>query len=165
MVELLDTAGIHQASSNIEMQGIQRAREVAATADLILLMSDITQPANQADESMVLASQPVLRLLNKVDLIESDLVDCSLELGSERSVKSRASATDTGHPLRISSLTGAGIDTMMRHIIRQLIPETLPVGAAVPLTARQVDWLRRASDAANTQVSMNSLHRLLDGSE
>ncbi|MCY2966029.1 MAG: 50S ribosome-binding GTPase, partial [Planctomycetota bacterium] len=46
-VQLADTAGLREAVSAIEAEGIVRARDYLATADLVLVVVDLSQPATR----------------------------------------------------------------------------------------------------------------------
>jgi tRNA modification GTPase len=65
-VTLLDTAGIREADDPVEMEGVRRARERAAAADLVLWVEDASgtpmEPRNTAAGS-------VWRVRNKIDLL------------------------------------------------------------------------------------------------
>jgi hypothetical protein len=50
--------------------------------------------------------------------------------------------------LRVSSLTGAGVEDLANAIVARLVPEVPSSGTAVPVSVRQVDLLRRALGAA-----------------
>ena len=49
-VTLLDTAGIRETDDPVEMEGVRRARERAAAADLVLWVEDATGPAAERAE-------------------------------------------------------------------------------------------------------------------
>jgi tRNA modification GTPase len=88
-VELIDTAGLHDSQDEVERIGIERARNAAASADLILEIRDLTRPGVRA-ELPELPGIPVLQVWNKQDLCPQD---------------ARAG-------LRVSAVTGAGIDDL-----------------------------------------------------
>lgn len=67
---LVDTAGLRDAPSAIEQEGVRRARTEIDQADLLLLLLDASAPLS-ADEQHLLAAVPpdrTLLLLNKTDL-------------------------------------------------------------------------------------------------
>jgi tRNA modification GTPase len=72
-VTLLDTAGIRESEDPIEREGVRRARERAAAADVVLWVVDAREPAWR-DETGV-GGLPVERPLwivhNKIDLLEA----------------------------------------------------------------------------------------------
>jgi len=64
---LVDTAGLRESTDAIEAEGMRRARARAASADLVLAVTDAAAPA----PFVVEASAPVLTLANKTDLAPS----------------------------------------------------------------------------------------------
>lgn len=69
-VYLTDTAGLRETESKVEKIGIERARERAAQADLILLLEDISQP-DAADVDLDVGEAEVWRIGTKVDLTQT----------------------------------------------------------------------------------------------
>ena len=51
-VQLIDTAGINESSDPVEQIGVQRSRAAAATADLVLLVLDASEPLTEQDETV-----------------------------------------------------------------------------------------------------------------
>jgi tRNA modification GTPase len=66
-VTLLDTAGIRETNDPVELEGVRRARERAAAADLVLWVVDASEPVPRP-EGFYLASE-IWLILNKTDLI------------------------------------------------------------------------------------------------
>ncbi len=64
-VVLLDTAGIRDTSDPVEEEGVRRARERAADADLVLWL---TEP--MADTGQPEMAGTTWRVLNKIDLAD-----------------------------------------------------------------------------------------------
>jgi tRNA modification GTPase len=73
-VTLLDTAGIRDTDDPVEMEGVRRARDRAAVADLVLWVVDagdpVAPPPVKAEKSGVLP--PVWLVRNKIDLLQGD---------------------------------------------------------------------------------------------
>ena len=69
-LRLLDTAGIRESVNPVEKIGIERAREQARDADLILYVVDGSLPLDQNDESIMelIKDKKTIVLLNKNDL-------------------------------------------------------------------------------------------------
>ncbi|MGO4713558.1 tRNA uridine-5-carboxymethylaminomethyl(34) synthesis GTPase MnmE [Bradyrhizobium sp. 2TAF24] len=71
-VTLLDTAGVRETSDPVEQEGVRRARDRAASADLVLWMTDArdegVDPSTAGD-----GGAPVWRVRNKVDLTDLDV--------------------------------------------------------------------------------------------
>ncbi|HYA04374.1 MAG TPA: tRNA uridine-5-carboxymethylaminomethyl(34) synthesis GTPase MnmE [Xanthobacteraceae bacterium] len=69
-VTLLDTAGIRDSAEPVEQEGVRRARERAAAADLVLWVIDVSA----ADRAAALGSKPppapaIWLIENKIDLV------------------------------------------------------------------------------------------------
>ena len=64
-VILYDTAGLREADSLAEQEGMRRARRTAEDADLLLWLSDCEAPADPPPD---LPNRPLLRLSTKIDL-------------------------------------------------------------------------------------------------
>lgn len=76
-LRLLDTAGIRESSNQVEQIGIQRAREHAMDADLILYVVDGSAGLDENDQEIIelIRDKKSIVLLNKTDLelcIEAD---------------------------------------------------------------------------------------------
>lgn len=70
---LLDTAGIRDTGDPVEMEGVRRARERAASADLVLWVTDASEGDTEAEPDFAVSgpTAPVWRIRNKADLVRS----------------------------------------------------------------------------------------------
>ena len=98
-VTLLDTAGIRDSAEPVEQEGVRRARERAASADLVLWVIDPSAggvAANEYSENLVNAEVWLIR--NKID----------------RACASAANANNSEYKftISISALTGIGIEAL-----------------------------------------------------
>jgi tRNA modification GTPase len=98
-VTLLDTAGIRDSAEPVEQEGVRRARERAASADLVLWVIDPSAggvAANEYSENLVNAEVWLIR--NKID----------------RACASAANANKSEYKftISISALTGIGIEAL-----------------------------------------------------
>lgn len=143
-VELVDTAGLRRAASDVEQAGIDLAREAIAAADLVLRVGDART---------LLAGETVLtefdawtegktriEVVNKVDLLSQDQRD---ELGSRMS----------GSFAFTAATTRQGIEELLASIARWGVPGELEVDAAVPFTEDQV----QAIDSALAHLVANQV--------
>ncbi|MBD2234338.1 tRNA uridine-5-carboxymethylaminomethyl(34) synthesis GTPase MnmE [Phormidium tenue] len=73
-IQVLDTAGIREASDPVEQMGIARSRQVAQSADLVLLTIDAAAGWTEADQQLYESVQETCLILvvNKVDLVAAD---------------------------------------------------------------------------------------------
>ena len=69
-LRLVDTAGVRNTVDPIEQEGVRRARDKAAAADLVLLVVDASQPLSEEDRMAIALAPPQRTLLvrNKCDL-------------------------------------------------------------------------------------------------
>lgn len=69
-LRLIDTAGIRQTDDRVEKIGVERAREQAGKADLIIYVVDSSEPLDENDREILslLKGKKGLILLNKSDL-------------------------------------------------------------------------------------------------
>jgi tRNA modification GTPase len=109
-VTVLDTAGIREANDPVEREGVRRASEQAAGADLVLWVIDATAIESQAKLSVDRASQAPVGstfwvVVNKTDLIGE---------GAILRVESRFDRELTVHLL--SSQTAAGVDELVNAV-------------------------------------------------
>ena len=111
-VTVLDTAGIRATDDPVEQEGVRRAGDQAARADLVLWVLDATAPAAQ-ETCMLHGALPADALVwtinNKIDLAPQarDALP-----GGERVAASEASGR-TRACYFVSSTTGAGIDKLV----------------------------------------------------
>ena len=114
-VILTDTAGLRDASSEAERIGVERARDAARSADLVLL---VREPGG-ADVA-VDSSRRTIRIASKVDL--GNAVDFDIA---------------------ISVATGEGIDMLIERLKMELEAGGARRNG-LPVTARQAGYVRRA---------------------
>jgi tRNA modification GTPase len=67
-VRLADTAGMRATANSLERRGIQRGRGAAESADLVILVSDLSTPWTRLDEELFRSFPGALLLHNKWDL-------------------------------------------------------------------------------------------------
>ncbi len=69
-LNMIDTAGIRNTEDIVEKIGVERAKEYASKADLIIYVVDASVPLDESDEDIisVIKDKKVIILLNKSDL-------------------------------------------------------------------------------------------------
>src|SRR5262249_18501205 len=112
LIELADTAGLREEAGSLEGQGIQRARAVAANADLCLWVLDASTPPVGPEGAL----SRIRLVVNKVDLPPA------WDLGQAAGA------------VRVSARTGAGLAELCQALARWLVPDPPPPGAALPFT-------------------------------
>ena len=132
---LVDTAGITaDAEDVIERLGIERSRAALAQADLALMVVDGSEPLTSADHDIaaLLENKPSLLVINKCDL--PVVIDVDGFLPNLPRV-------------RISALTGEGLDTLESAIVETVFSgQVLASDALLVSNPRHKDILQRAHD-------------------
>ncbi len=124
-VNLIDTAGLREATDEAEAIGIQKSREALADADIVLLVIEAltTEFEMEAELLATLEGRNVVKVLNKVDLIQAA---APKRLPQERISDEPLSAVAPGIPVDLSILhgavpvsakTGAGVDRLRSTIL------------------------------------------------
>ena len=138
-VELLDTAGLRETSDPIEEIGIRRTHEAVAEADLILYVTDASDPGQKSSTVSLgtrLQGLPMITIRNKIDLVPA---------------QSRAGVTqpkDAAVPTSAQDDYGVSPalddDGVRPALDRACV--TPPKNAAVPTLARDDDGVSPAQD-------------------
>ncbi|MBF2018228.1 MAG: tRNA uridine-5-carboxymethylaminomethyl(34) synthesis GTPase MnmE [Rivularia sp. T60_A2020_040] len=71
-VQVLDTAGIRDTEDQVEKIGVERSRNAAQAADLVLFTIDATTGWTKEDQEIYeqIKHRPVILVINKIDLVE-----------------------------------------------------------------------------------------------
>jgi len=132
-IDLVDTAGVRTTSDEVEIEGVSRARQAWANADLVLLVVDRSCPIDEADKDLLHETADVPRL---VVATKSDLPPAWRDADDLRAIA-------------VSSKTSIGLDGL-RSAIRTGLdaanPATAPDTAAVT-NVRHAALLERARTA------------------
>ncbi|MBL8197604.1 MAG: tRNA uridine-5-carboxymethylaminomethyl(34) synthesis GTPase MnmE [Chromatiales bacterium] len=138
-LHVVDTAGLRSTLDPVEQEGVARTRAQLGVADLALLVIDASGNASgdagePADLAGLLgeipAGIPVLVVRNKIDLSGEPPGTAPESLGGHR-------------VLRVSALTGAGLDEL-RLAIKTLAGFSDPAEGTVIARQRHLDTLQRA---------------------
>jgi tRNA modification GTPase len=122
-VTLVDTAGLRTTSDEVEAEGVARARQARAVADLVVVVVDGSQPLDMVDEGLLAETAGLRRVVvaNKVDLGRSKRSDF----------------------LAVSARTGEGLEALRAGLARALDVETRK-DPPVITNLRHVSLLERA---------------------
>jgi tRNA modification GTPase len=131
-VHLADTAGIRETSDRIEAEGVRRARLALESADLALLVEDVTEPvAGQSDLALELPPNiGCIRVANKMDL-------------GTKEYRRQAEQGGVMPDLWISAKTGQGMDEL-RSRIREAVGAADHAQGSFSARQRHIDALKRA---------------------
>ena len=102
-VTLLDTAGIRDSADPVEQEGVRRARERAAAADLVLWVIDPSAGGLAANgHSENLANAEIWLVRNKIDQADAGIYTSATNMNN----------SEPKFILSISALTGTGMDAL-----------------------------------------------------
>jgi tRNA modification GTPase len=150
-IELIDTAGLREASDEAEKIGIEKSREALAQADLVLVVLDASVPLSQEEMDLLtsLEDRRALVAINK----------CDLQIGlPELRLPPRVQA------VRTSALTGEGIAALREALLAWLHGPGPAQEDAMLTSARQHQAVTGALDSlasARKAVAEKIPHEML----
>jgi len=149
---LVDTAGLREASGEIERAGVERARREAARAAVVVYLIDATEGVRPEDEAALDAlGDRGLAVWNKIDAGPA----------AARLAATRRGARDAP---AVSALTGDGIPALVAELLARLGWQAPGPGEAVPFTTEQAAALEAAHGAlaaGRTDAAQRGLQSLL----
>ena len=142
---LVDTAGLREATDPVEQIGVERSRAALATADLVLLVIDASEPLRDEDHSLLrsLKDRPVLFALNKADLLSGPASEELRALGPEPVA------------VEVSALTGQGLPDLERALATAALGG-LPVADPRVSNPRHRSALERARAALEAALQAHA---------
>ena len=132
-LRLIDTAGIRETEDRIEAMGVQRSKEAAENADLILFVCDGSAPLTEEDRAVIdvcLDHENTIALINKCDL------------------KAVVQPGDLPfmNVIPICAKTGEGLD-LLAGVVDEMFAGSAPCDGSILSNPRQYDAARRAYEA------------------
>jgi tRNA modification GTPase len=149
-VELADTAGLRTTADAIEHLGVKRSSQELATADLVVIVLDRSEPLQPIDRQLIAPTARALVVANKSDLPAYWQVH-DAGLGVDAVVT-------------ISAERGHGLNELIAAISKRLVSNPPPPGQAVPFRRVQLKVLEKAHDdlsAARTTTAQEGLMTLI----
>ncbi len=98
-VQVLDTAGIRDTEDRVEKIGVERSRNAAQAADLVLFTIDATTGWTKEDQIIYeqVKHRPLILVINKIDLVEEEKINyITSEILNIKSKISTAAAKNEG---------------------------------------------------------------------
>lgn len=94
LFRFIDTAGMRQTDDTIENLGIERSRQAAQKATIIIHLQDATQPVETISQIAATDNKTIIQVYNKVDLIPSfvangDSIAISAKTGNINELRNR----------------------------------------------------------------------------
>jgi tRNA modification GTPase len=141
-VVLIDTAGIRNSNDEIESIGVQRARQAAADADLLIVVIDGSQSLHDDDRSVIdeVSNVPHIVALNK-----NDLPTFSQVAFDEEDAGSRCSAV-----IPVSAKSAAGLEILRTAILSPFTEGEARSEGLLITNARHHDLLVRSIEALDS---------------
>jgi len=132
-VELSDTAGLRETADPLEAVGVARTHERLATADLVVLVFDASQPWTVVDDGLCRDWGSAVVVHNKSDLMGRPSFVCEKPPG-----------------IWTSTVTGEGIRELELALAERLTPRVPAAGAAVPFLREHIVAIEGALEAIAT---------------
>jgi len=133
-VRLTDTAGLREARDPVEKIGIERTWRAARASDVVLLVVD-ARIGRTAEDDLIASELPPagrrITVFNKIDLAGDS---------------PRHQRGDGDPEVRVSALTGAGIDQLRQAIVKEVAPTGLDLEGVFLARERHVDALSRTAE-------------------
>jgi len=139
-LKIIDTAGIRNSGDAVEKIGIDRARDLAKSAELVLALFDGSRPLDDEDAEIFKLLKPdsSIILFTKADLPQVD------------------SDIDAKNFIHVSTKTGAGIDELLVAVTEKV--GTIDFESNFVRDEREADILRRAVnnlESARETIKLN----------
>jgi len=143
-VQVLDTAGIRSASDRVEQIGVERSRQTARSADLVLLTVSAESGWTQEDEEIYrsVSDRRLILVINKIDLANPETVIYPAEI--ERVVK-------------LSAAQNQGIEDLEKTIINAVQNQELQA-ANLDLAINQ----RQAAALTRAKIALQQVKNTID---
>ena len=132
-LRLIDTAGIRETADRIEAIGVERSRQAAENADLVIFVCDGSEPLTADDQVVIEACcgmEHAIALINKSDkgnvVLPSDLPFM--------------------YVINICAKTGEGLD-QLADVVDMMFANDMPCDGSILTNPRQFDAIRRAYEA------------------
>jgi len=153
-VEFVDTAGLDEKISaqndTVEKAAQQKSVEILVQADLVLLVLDNSQPAEQLNKHLLkkVANKRVLTVLNKSDL--------------PAKFNTAELPTSLGRTLLISAKLGTGIENLIEIILEICGVADFDFKTAVCFTDRQEELLTKLKKVKSKPQAASIMTELLN---
>ena len=132
-LRLTDTAGIRETADQIEAMGVERSKQAAENADLVIFVCDGSAPLSQEDRLVIdacLDAQNAIALINKADLPQ----------------KVTPSDLPFTQVISICAKTGQGLE-QLADVVDEMFASSTPCDGSILTNPRQYDAIRRSYEA------------------
>lgn len=142
-LKIIDTAGIRNAQDEVEKIGIEKAKEIAKNADLIIAIFDSTKELDLEDEKIleIIKNKKSIIVLNKIDLQEKDIVIDNRIKKLNKTI------------IKISALKKQGIEKLNEEISKMFkLNEINTDGEILVTNVRHRDLIIKAKENTNKAI-------------
>ncbi|QRF24539.1 tRNA uridine-5-carboxymethylaminomethyl(34) synthesis GTPase MnmE [Alicyclobacillus sp. TC] len=155
-IKIVDTAGIRITEDLVERIGVEKSHQEMESADLILLLLDVSRPLEEEDFQLFSYTQSKRRIIviNKIDEIlqwDIDEIGSSFFKKEDRvvkiSIKAEKNLNDLNHEI-VSSALGSQQQDFWE--------------GALMANARQLAWLNKADESLQEAIEAASFNVTLD---
>ena len=142
-VIVTDTAGIHTTDDPVERVGIEKARDRLESADIVLLVVEAPRGVTENEKRLFnkVMNKEVIITINKQDLADEY---AGLTMPGEWAPKKS---------VRVSALTGQGVDLLIQTIERTCLANADKAGEEIVPNLRQKQLLERSVDSAERALN------------
>jgi tRNA modification GTPase len=153
-VELVDTAGMREASDEAEQIGIRKSREALTDADVVLMVLDATAPPEQEEMELLatLTQRRALVVVNKSDL-------------AHPSASVQAALDGLGLAIvHTSALSGEGVGELKQKMLAVVGQSTADTETGMLTSLRQYEAVTATLEglaAADSAVTQNIPHEMV----
>ena len=132
-VKIIDTAGIHDTTDIVEKLGVDKAKQLIDSADIILFVTDASSPLSKEDEQILelIKEKQYIKIANKADL------------GTSFAQKA----------IVVSSATGAGIEELKQEIYKRFSSPALAEGGVIITNERHKQALSSAHKCIKNAIA------------
>ena len=132
-LRLTDTAGIRRTDDLVEAMGVERSKQAAQNANLVIFVCDGSQPLNKDDRAVIdacLDAENAIALINKADLPQ----------------KVTPSDLPFMQVIPVCAKTGQGLD-LLADVVDEMFASSTPCDGSILTNPRQQDAIRRSYEA------------------
>ena len=147
-IKIIDTAGIREASDEVEKIGIERAKEIADNADLLIAIFDISANIDEEDIEIIdlTKDKKAIIVLNKIDLIQDNInIDSRISNLNKKIIK-------------ISALNKDGVEKISETIVEMFKINEINLDDEIIVTnTRHKNLINKAINSTeNAQISLEN---------
>lgn len=142
-IKIIDTAGIRDSKDVVETIGIEKSREMADRADIVIAIFDSSSKLEKEDEEIlnIIKDKKAILVLNKIDLNQNILKQEKKLLDSQKEI------------IEISALNKEGIDKVLNKIIEMFKANEIKLDGEVLITnVRHKNLISKAIISTKTAI-------------